>query len=221
MSAPLIVAHGGANTPRAVPLALPYADVLEADVRLFHGRLEVRHAKSLGPLPVFWDRGERLAFSTSRPPLAGILDAIAPHVGLMLDLKGPDPRMVSAILAATAHLRPHRPLYMCARAWRTADRLRGVDGVTVLHSVGNARGLRALLRRHGPGGLDGVSVHDRLLDAAVVAALRERAAHVWTWPIDDPTRGAALAAWGVTGLISNAPARLAGLRTTVPPAEAP
>jgi glycerophosphoryl diester phosphodiesterase len=209
---PLIVAHGGANSPSALASASGHADVVEADVRLFHGRLEVRHAKSLGPLPVFWDHGRLLPPGTPRPPLGEMLDRVGDDLSLMLDLKGYDPRMVPRVLAATREWRRGRPLFMSARSWRIADRLTGADGVTVLHSVGSPRQLRALLRRYGPGALRGVSVHSRLLDPAVVAALRERAGHLWTWPIDDPAQGYVLAGWGVTGLISDAPERLAALR---------
>jgi hypothetical protein len=209
---PLIVAHGGANSPEELARVDGHADVVEADVRLFHRRLDVRHAKSIGPLPIFWDHGRLVERGTPRVPLHEMLGRVGDDLALMLDLKGYDPRMVSDILAATLDWRRRRPLFMSARAWRIADRLTGCDGVTVLHSVGAPRQLRSLLRRYGPGSLDGVSVHQRLLDPAVVAALRERARHLWTWPIDDPARGATLAGWGVTGLISDVPERLADLR---------
>jgi glycerophosphoryl diester phosphodiesterase len=212
VSAPLVIAHGAANDPAALTRVAGAADLVEADVRRFHGRLEARHAKSPGPVPVFWDHGRLLDPRAPRTPLADALAAVGPEVGLVLDLKGPDPRLAAEVLAATAGWRARRPLYLCARSWRTADRLRGAPGAVVLHSVGGAGGLRALLRRYPEDALEGVTVHRRLLTPGVVALLRRRAAHVWSWPVDDPWTGAALAAWGVTGLISDAPHRLAALR---------
>jgi glycerophosphoryl diester phosphodiesterase len=212
VSRPLIVAHGGANSPERLAEARAHADVVEADVRLFHRRLDVRHAKSLGPLPIFWDHGRLVARGTPRVALDEVLDGVDEDLALMLDLKGYDPRMVREILAATRDWRLRRPVFMSARAWRIADRIAGAQGVTVLHSVGAPRQLRRLLRRYGPGSMEGVSVHRRLLDAAAVGALRERASHLWSWPVDDPETGARLAGWGVTGLISDAPQRLAALR---------
>lgn len=216
MSGPLIVAHGGANSAAELERARPHADVVEADVRRFHGRLEVRHAKSLGPLSIFWDHGRLIERGTPRVVLDEVLGDVGDDLALMLDLKGYDPRMVREILAATRDWRRRRPLFMSARAWRIADRLTGAEGVTVLHSVGAPRHLRRLLRRYGPRSIEGVSVHRRLLDPATTHALRERAGHLWTWPIDDPAAGGVLAGWGVTGLISDAPERLAALRGAAP-----
>lgn len=208
--------HGAANSPTALAAALGHVDVAEADVHRFRGRLEVRHAKTIGPLAVLWERWYLLPRDTHRPPLDAVLahlaGALPPDVSLMLDLKGDDPSMAHHLLNATGHVRHERGLIVCARDWYTADALRDAPGVRVLHSVGSARGLRALGRRYGPGSLQGVSVHRKLLHPEAVADLRRRAEWVWTWPIDDPADGARLRGWGVTGLISDTPSRLALLR---------
>lgn len=212
MSGALVIAHGAANSSGALAAAAGLADVVEADVRRFAGRLEVRHAKTVGPVPLLWDHGRPIDPRTPRPRLAQVLPRVPAGVALMLDLKGPDPRMAAEVLAATDGWRSRRPLLVSARAWRTADRLRGEPGITVLHSVGGGRGLRALLRRYGPDELEGVAVDRRLLTPGVVAALRERAPRVWTWPVDDPVTARTLVRWGVTGLISDHPGRLQHLR---------
>jgi glycerophosphoryl diester phosphodiesterase len=52
----LRVAHRAANDPDALAAAAAAgADLAEGDVHLRRGRLEVRHAKSLGPLPWHWE----------------------------------------------------------------------------------------------------------------------------------------------------------------------
>jgi hypothetical protein len=55
---PFLVAHRAGNQLDLLRAA--EADhcgaIVEADVHLFRGRLEIRHLKTLGPLPVFWDR---------------------------------------------------------------------------------------------------------------------------------------------------------------------
>lgn len=216
-SRPLIVGHGAANSPSRLRAALGHVDVVEADVHRFRGRLEVRHSKTIGPVPVLWERWRLLPPDTPRPRLADVLAAIGDDlpgdVALMLDLKGDDPAMAHTVLAATGRLRGGRGLIVSARHWPTADALSGAPGLRVLHSVGSPRGLRALRGRYGTGELEGVSIHRRLLDAGTVADLRRRAGWVWTWPIDDPADAARLERWGVTGLISDAPARLAALRS--------
>jgi glycerophosphoryl diester phosphodiesterase len=205
-----VIAHRAANSAEALAAVAPGVDVVEADVHLFHGRLEVRHAKSLWPLPVFWERWYLMERGSPRPLLADLLPLIPPEVRLMLDLKGPDPRLPGAVAAATEGFAAERGLIVSGRVWRAIDRLRSAENVRTLHSVGSPRELRALLRRRGAEAPEGVSIHQRLLTPRVVAALRERAEWVWTWPVDDPVTAAVLAAWGVTGMISDSPGLLAG-----------
>ena len=58
--------------------------------------------------------------------------------------------------------------------------------------------------------LAGVSIHQRLLDAAVVQDLRRRAALVLSWPVESGAEARRLAGWGVHGLISRSFENLAG-----------
>lgn len=211
-----IIAHRAGNDP-ALLERLGAADVVECDVHLRRGRLEVRHTKKIWFLPILWDRWYLV--NPFRPPLLleRLLDAVPPETTLMIDMKGPTPGLGRAVLRAVeAHGR--RRLVVSARVWRHLKPFIGRPDTIVLHSAGSPRQLRRLLRRHPPGGLDGVSVHRRLLDPATVAALRERAEHVWSWPIDDPAVARELAAWGVTGFISDAWADLTdGLSAEAPP----
>lgn len=211
MRAPgLVVAHRAANTPEALASLPPGVDVVEADVHLFHRALEVRHAKTLWPLPIQWERWYLLGRDAPRPPLGTILPLIPPGVALMIDLKGPDPRLGPAVLRAAGDLIAERGLTVSGRVWRTIDRLRGAEGVRTLHSVGSPRELRALLRRRGARRPEGVSIHRRLLTPAVAAALRESADQLWSWPVDDPEVARTLGGWGVTAFISDHPDRLLG-----------
>jgi glycerophosphoryl diester phosphodiesterase len=214
MSTPgLVIAHRAGNDPVALPEAARCADVMEADVHLFRGRLEVRHAKTLGPVPVLWERWYLLPRATPRPLLTDVLAAVPDGVDLMLDLKGPDPRLPGAVLQATADWRASgRRLTLCGRVWWSVDRLRGQPGISVLHSVGSRRQLRVLFRQFDSGTMEGVSVDHRLLTHDLVAALLQRAAYVWCWPVNDPATAAKLADWGVTGFITDQPALLQGFR---------
>ena len=211
MRAPgLVVAHRAGNSAGALASMPEGVDVVEADVHLFHGHLEVRHAKALWPLPILWERWYLLERAAPRPPLSEILPLIPPGVALMIDLKGPDPRLGPAVLRAAGDLIAERGLTVSGRVWHTIDRMRGVEGVRTLHSVGSPRELRALLRRRGARRPEGVSIHRRLLSPVVASALRESADQLWSWPIDDAETAQQLGSWGVTGFISDAPGRLLG-----------
>lgn len=211
-----VIAHRAGNDLAALAELGP-ADVVEADVHLRRGRLEVRHTKRIWFLPILWDRWYLV--NPFAPPLllGDLLDAVDSASTLMIDMKGPTPGLGRAVLRAVEAHGPRR-LVVSARVWRHLAPFTGRPDTIVLHSAGSPRQLRRLLARHGPGALDGVSVRRDLLDPAVVAELRRRAEHVWSWPVNDPAVARELAAWGVTGFISDAPVALAaGLSAEAPP----
>ena len=54
---PFVVAHRAGNClDRLREAERLGVALIEADVRLFHGRPEIRHLKTVGPLPLYWDR---------------------------------------------------------------------------------------------------------------------------------------------------------------------
>jgi glycerophosphoryl diester phosphodiesterase len=182
---------------------------VEADVHLFAGRLEVRHRKTVGPIPILWDRWELAPPWAPRMLLEDLLEEAAPGTGLMLDLKGHDLRLPGRIVRAIGETGTAGRVTVCSQDWRLLEPLRELPDVRVVHSVGNARQL-ARLRRHLAGKpLAGVSIHRRLLDTEVVADLRRRAELVLSWPVESVAQARTLAAWGVQGLISQSFERLA------------
>lgn len=202
---PFFVAHrAGNDLTRLRAVERLGVDLVEADVRLFRGRLEVRHLKTLGPLNILWDRWELANPFSPRLLLGRLLDAIDPETELMLDLKGRGSRVSSAVLDV---LRPHmgtRRLTVCSRTWALLEPFEALPDVRVVCSVGNARQLRKLLRREGRP-LQGVSIHERLLDQATVSELHRVADIVMTWPANAAARARELAAMGVDGLITDRP----------------
>jgi glycerophosphoryl diester phosphodiesterase len=181
----------------AEALRLP---LVEADVHLFAGRLEVRHRKTVGPIPILWDRWELAPPWAPRLLLEELLEAASPGTELMLDLKGHDRRLPDRVLAAIAAAGPRDRLTVCSQDWRLLEPLAGHPEIRAVHSVGDARQLARLWRREDR--LAGISIHERLLDAIVVHELRRRAALVLSWPVESVALARRLGAWGVQGLIS-------------------
>jgi glycerophosphoryl diester phosphodiesterase len=205
--APFVVAHRAGNElarlRRAEALGVA---LVEADVHLHAGRLEVRHLKTLGPLPILWDRWTVVSARTPRLPLEALLAAAAPGTELMLDVKGHDRRLCSRLAAALPGQRagagPWR-LTVCSQAWELLEPLaERLPDARIVHSIGSRRQLTALRRRFAGRRLKGVSIHRKLLDRSVVADLRARADIVMTWPVETPAEARALAAWGVDGVIT-------------------
>jgi glycerophosphoryl diester phosphodiesterase len=178
--------------------------LIEADVRLWRGRLEVRHLKTLGPLPVLWDRWRLANPLAPRLELHELLAGARPGTALMLDLKGRDPRLATLVRDALGD----RSVTICARSRRLLEPFAGSGHHRLFQSVGSRRQLRRLLRRVDLLHLDGVSIHERLLDEHVVAELRRRSATVLSWPVNTLQRAQELAGLGVHGLISDRPSAL-------------
>ena len=205
--APFLIAHRAGNDLSALAAARTLRiPLIEADLHLFRGRVEVRHLKTVGPLPILWDRWTLASPWAPRLLLDALLEAAGP-AELMLDLKGRDHRLAGRVADAIAARRRAVPITICSQRWTLLEPMAGRDGVRVVHSVGSARQLAALRRRDRP--LAGISIHRRLLDPATVRDLRDRAELVMSWPVDTADHVHQLAGWGVQGLITSRFAELA------------
>jgi hypothetical protein len=202
---PFVVAHRAGNHLDRLRAAEEdhRGAVVEADVNLFRDRLEIHHLKTLR------QRWKLAAPWRRRLELSELLAAAAPTTELMLDLRGRDPRLAErAVEELTPYLSTRR-LTICARAWPLLERFEGLP-VRRVHSVGSAGQLRELLRATSKP-IEGVSIHERLLDVAAVTELRRVANVVMTWPVNDLARAAELIGLGVDGLISDRPGAISGL----------
>jgi len=182
------------------------ARLVECDVRLFRGRLEVRHLKTVGPIPILWDTWHLANPFARRLQLHELLDVVGPlGVELMLDLKGRDRRLSERVVAELESRHASLPVTVCARSWKLLDAFADRPDTRLVCSVGTRRGLRRLLatRQHRATRLGGVSIHADLLDPRTVSLLRETADVVMTWPVNCTVRARTLLDWGVHGLITD------------------
>jgi len=207
VSAPLLAAHR-IETPQAAAAAhAAGADLLEIDVHLHRGVLEVRHPRRHGP--VLWDReGVRRARGAS-PILGPLLAALPPGAEPMIDLKGGASRLAREALAAARAAGLGR-VTLTSRRWRLLDGLAGQAGLRLAYSAAGRRELARLLGRALPEGA-AACVRSDLLDPGAVAALRRRCPLVMTWDVADRAHAERLVALGVGGLVLDDPALLAAL----------
>lgn len=201
--APFVVAHRAGNHLADLHSAEQAGmRLIEADVRLHRGRLEVRHLKSAGPLPLLWDRWEVASYRRPWLQLESLLEATSDRTELMLDLKGPRMALAQRVRDALDPYLGARPFTVCARRWALLDVFAGLP-VRRVRSVGTRRQLDRLLADRSDATPEGVVVHAKLLDARVVAELRAVADVVLSWPVNTPERARELLSLGVHGLISD------------------
>jgi glycerophosphoryl diester phosphodiesterase len=201
--APFVVAHRAGNRLADLQIAERAGTrLVEADVRLDRGRLEIRHLKSAGPLPLLWDRWEVRSRLRPRLQLHELLASTGEGTELMLDLKGLRMGLAHRVVEAIEPYLGERAFTVCARRWALLEPFAGLP-VRRVRSVGTRRQLERLLAARPESRTEGVVVHAKLLDARIVGDLRSIADVVLSWPVNTPERARELLSLGVHGLISD------------------
>jgi hypothetical protein len=201
---PFAIAHRHANDPRLLNAAREAgADVIEADLWLHRGQLELRHAKTLGPIPILWDRWSLKRGWTPRYTLRELLECVEDRYSLMLDLKGRNRDLPGRLVRELRQTSLNAPVLVCSQNWLLLEPLREVPEVRVVHSIGNWRQLRAAWPRLERGEIDIVSIQYRLLSRETVRVLKRHASIVCSWPINSDERLQKALAWGVDGINSD------------------
>lgn len=201
---PLAIAHRAGNHPRALLEAQEAGvDLIELDVWLHRGRLEVRHLKTLGRVPLLWDRWRLVGAWTPRLYFEDLLRQANPAVELMLDLKGKEPGLGPALQQAMADWRADAPYSVSSQRWELLDPFLPLGHVRVVHSVGFEEQLARLRARIEAHPNSGIGIHNDLLSPERVEELRGMSDTLLTWTINTVERYRQLAEWGVTGIISD------------------
>jgi glycerophosphoryl diester phosphodiesterase len=181
----LVVAHRAGNDLGTLRSALDLgADLVEADVHLSRGRLEIRHRKTLGPWWL-WDQGELVRRVDVRLlEIRELLASIDGDPRLLLDLKGIHPRLASRLARVLTEVMPDTTVTVCTQHWWMLSAFRDLTNVRLVLSAGSRRRLRRLRSRVRRQPAYGVCVHRRLLTPEIVTELRRSAEVVFTWPVD-------------------------------------
>ncbi|KRF11008.1 glycerophosphodiester phosphodiesterase [Nocardioides sp. Soil796] len=200
----LAIAHRAGNSLTGLHEANRLGvDVIECDIHRHRNRLEATHLKSAGPFPFLWDRWELVPVTAPRLGLRELLEADRHGTTFMLDLKGIGTGVGAAVARLLGTRGHRRPVLVCGRNWRAVEEVAVLEHVQPVLSARNARELGGLWEKVGGGRIHGVSVHNSLLDGAVVAELRRHVEVVMTWPINDLTMLDLMVDIGVNGIISD------------------
>ncbi len=198
------IAHRAGNEPGRIAAAVAAgARVIEADLWLHRGRLEVRHTKTAGPLPVLWDRWELRPGWGPRMVLPGLLAAAPPEVLLHLDLKGWNDRLGPAVRGAMGELAPGRPYLVSAQRWTLLEPFHAEPAAIVVHSIGSARRFERIAQHLAGRRTAAVAIHRELLTAERAERLLALADALLTWPVNDPALIPDLERLGVRGVITD------------------
>lgn len=210
----LRIAHRAANTLAGLRAAEEAGcDVAEADVWWYRGSLEVRHTKTMGRVPLLWDRWSLEPAWRPRLSLAELVAASNHETVLMLDLKGGHSSLSEAVIAAMRSVAPGTRYMVCSQWWDSLEPFREVDEAFVMHSCGNARMVQDVVTRLTWGQRHAVAAHRKLLSKSVVERLHEHAEAVVSWPVNTMAAFEQVRDYGVDGITSDSIALLRGLKT--------
>ena len=206
-AAPLRIAHRGGNTLRRLDRcgARGASTSSNSIIWLHRGRLDVRHAKSVGFLAVAAGRMvscDRAGRAGCNSPTSSI--PLQPGTRLMLDLKGSDANLPRMAMNLMAERRPGEPYLVSSRSeWDLLAPFRSLPHVLAIYSCGSRKALAEALHIARREGLPAVGAHRRRLSPQGVAELREHVPECFAWGVDDRHRARELIEWGVTGVISD------------------
>src|SRR4051812_34897441 len=209
----LAVAHRGGNTLGGLRAALDAGvDLVEADIHLYRGALEVRHSRAIGPR-LYWDRttGVTRRRDVAVPELDEVLAVADGDPRLMLDLKGPSLAVAGRVAETLRTRRPGVPVAVCTKQWRMLDAFAGDANVRRILSAANTRQLTRLRGRLRGERAGGVSIPLRLLTPEVGGGVRPAPALILAWSVDTEPELDRSFELGVTGVISKNMALLSRL----------
>lgn len=198
---PLAIAHrAGNHLDQLQPAVQAGADLIEADVWLHRGNLEVRHLKTLGPIPILWDRWKLVSSRAPRLYLEDLLAAWPGGVELMIDMKG-DSTAFPDVLAKTleSHHRGQPVTFGC-RDWTLLKPLQGYPNARFFPSCGYQEQVVELLTQWQDH-FDAAVLHASLVTSENVQAFKDAGAATITWPINTVEALDAVVSTGVSGVI--------------------
>jgi len=201
---PLAIAHRAGNNLDVARAAIAAGvDMLEADVWPRLGRLEIRHVKSIGPLPIYWERWYIDSIGGRHVRLDELIEGLPPDVRLFLDLKGLHPWLGRRVVNAIREIQKDLEIVVCGRNWRHLDPVARLPNVHIFYSIGDEKQLANVWHRLGRQTNPAVSIHHRLLTEETVARFKNLRTTIIAWTVNDPAIARALFQLGVDGFTSD------------------
>jgi len=201
---PLVIAHrAGNDLDHAQHAFNAGADLIETDIWRFRNRLELRHIKTMGPIPLLWDRWELHPGWGHRFQLQDLLRDLPIEARLFLDLKGVDPKLPKQTIEYIRSVQPDRKIILCGRTWPQLDLVADETDVTAFYSVGSDEELALIWTRIETMEFPAISIHKRYLTEANVRRFKESDVTIVTWPVNTFAEAKTLHDLGVDGFTTD------------------
>ena len=208
---PIAIAHrAGNDLPRLDRARALGADLAELDVWLHRGRIEVRHAQTVGPLPLLRERWRLSPGWGPRLELDAVIESAGRDVQLMVDLKSDTLALSEAVVDAFERGLPGAPYAVTTREWWLLEPFEGRDHVCLLPSAAWPHELAELLPALGER-FHALSMHITLVEPALMSELAGRGVSTCVWPVNTTDDLERVLGAGATGVNSDNLDLLAGV----------
>ncbi len=158
-------------------------DLVELDVWLHRGRLEVRHARSVGLLPLLRENWRPLPGWGRRLVLDAVIEAAGSDMQLMVDLKSESLCLSEAVASAFDRALPGKAYAVTTREWWLLEPFEGCKHVCLIPSAAWADELSALKPLLGER-YHTLSLHISLVERPLIQELASRGVSVYVWPVN-------------------------------------
>lgn len=200
---PVAIAHRAGNDLARLDRARAIgADLAELDVWLHRGRVEVRHAKTVGPLPLLRERWRLSPGWGPRLELDAVIESVGPALDLMVDLKSETLALSEAVAATFEQRLPGAPYAVTTREWWLLEPFEGRDRVCLIPSAAWPHELGELMPVLGDR-FQALSMHITLVEPALMSELAGRGVATYVWPVNTATDMERVLGAGASGVNSD------------------
>ena len=211
---PLLIAHRAGNDIEEMSKAFAIGvDYAEADVWLYRNRLEVRHDKTAGPIPILWERWSLKPGWKRRLVLSEVIRAAIGRGTLYLDLKGVEKRL-PAMVASELKLVGLTDVAFSSPNWWYLDKLKpDFPNAVLFYTLSNLERLEQFRPRLAAREISAIAINSNMVTKGVIDELRSAGVEdITTWGIYDREAAQAVFASGVNGVTSGNLELLAEIR---------
>ncbi len=211
---PLLIAPRAGNDLKELAKSFDIGvDYAEADVWLYRKRLEVRHDKTAGPIPLLWERWSLKPGWKRRLVLAEVIRAAIGHGRIYLDLKGVEKRL-PAMITSELRLAGLTDVAFSSPNWWYLDKLKpDFPDAVLFYTLSNLEWLEKFRPRLEAREISAVAINSEIVTKDVIDELRAAGVKdITTWGIDDREAAQAVFANGVNGVTSGNLELLAEIR---------
>lgn len=206
-------AHRAGNTRKQALRAIEAgADLLETDIWLHKGRLELRHKQPLGPLPILWEKWSIAPGWTPRYLLRDLLEDVPEDIMIFLDFKGEEMDLGPEVLKELQRSAPDRVVAICGRNYPQLQTIADAPNILCFYSVGEEAEWPVAQELIAASDYPALSIHADLATPDRMDWMNEIGGVVVCWDVQSEERMRELRSLGVDGFTTDNPDLLTRIR---------